>query len=96
MNIEQSFRNAMGALAVISACVGLGGIGAVHAAEGNANMHGMMHMAQDKDRTGVPSISRPGMKETWTCPMHAEISRHEPGKCPICKMKLVKAKPHGT
>ena len=25
----------------------------------------------------------------WTCPMHAEIVRDEPGNCPICGMKLV-------
>ena len=26
---------------------------------------------------------------TWTCPMHPEIVRSEPGVCPICGMKLV-------
>lgn len=96
MNIEQSFRNAMGAMAVMTACIGLGGMGAAHAAKNDANMDGLMHVAQGDDRPGVPPISRPGMKEAWTCPMHAEITRHEPGKCPICKMKLVKAKPLGT
>ncbi|MGC4089075.1 MAG: heavy metal-binding domain-containing protein [Polyangiaceae bacterium] len=25
----------------------------------------------------------------YTCPMHPEIVRHEPGNCPICGMKLV-------
>jgi len=25
----------------------------------------------------------------WTCPMHPEISRPGPGKCPICGMELV-------
>lgn len=25
----------------------------------------------------------------YTCPMHPEIIRHEPGQCPICGMKLV-------
>src|SRR5205085_11803256 len=25
----------------------------------------------------------------WTCPMHPEIVRDEPGVCPICGMKLV-------
>jgi hypothetical protein len=24
----------------------------------------------------------------WTCPMHPEILRSEPGNCPICGMKL--------
>src|SRR5215208_5464062 len=25
---------------------------------------------------------------TWTCPMHPEIVRSEPGSCPICGMAL--------
>ena len=29
-------------------------------------------------------------KEFYTCPMHPEIIRDKPGKCPICGMKLVK------
>ena len=27
----------------------------------------------------------------FTCPMHPEIKRAEPGKCPICGMTLVPA-----
>ena len=27
----------------------------------------------------------------YTCPMHPQISREQPGKCPICSMDLVKA-----
>lgn len=27
---------------------------------------------------------------TYTCPMHPEVIKNEPGKCPICGMKLVK------
>ena len=29
----------------------------------------------------------------YTCPMHPEIQRDEPGKCPICGMDLVKQEP---
>ena len=29
----------------------------------------------------------------WTCPMHPEIVRKEPGNCPICGMKLVPLPP---
>ncbi|MDQ2721292.1 MAG: efflux RND transporter periplasmic adaptor subunit [Bacteroidota bacterium] len=29
-------------------------------------------------------------EETYTCPVHAQIIRHEPGNCPICGMPLVK------
>ncbi len=28
----------------------------------------------------------------YTCPMHPEITRSEPGSCPICKMDLVPKK----
>ena len=28
----------------------------------------------------------------YTCPMHKQIVRNKPGKCPICGMKLVKRK----
>ncbi len=31
------------------------------------------------------------MKEVWTCPMHPQIKKDGPGKCPICGMDLVKA-----
>jgi P-type Cu+ transporter len=32
------------------------------------------------------AMARPGA--TWTCPMHPEIMRDEPGACPICGMAL--------
>ncbi len=34
--------------------------------------------------------NKPPAAEVWTCPMHPEISRPGPGKCPICGMNLVK------
>jgi hypothetical protein len=39
------------------------------------------------------------MADTYTCPMHPQIVRDAPGKCPICGMTLVKKEspsPHGT
>jgi P-type Cu+ transporter len=33
-----------------------------------------------------PAPTRPRTK--WTCPMHPQIVRHEPGSCPICGMAL--------
>jgi len=30
---------------------------------------------------------------TYTCPMHPEIIRNEPGSCPICGMTLVPMEP---
>ncbi len=32
----------------------------------------------------------PAFEAVYTCPMHPEIVRNEPGSCPICKMDLVK------
>jgi Cu(I)/Ag(I) efflux system membrane fusion protein len=34
--------------------------------------------------------SNTGTEEIYTCPMHPQIIKHEPGKCPICGMSLVK------
>ena len=34
--------------------------------------------------------------EVYTCPMHPEIIRNEPGDCPICGMKLIKKESHAT
>ena len=35
-----------------------------------------------------PSRS-PGKKQLWTCGMHPQVIRDQPGNCPICHMKLV-------
>ncbi len=50
-------------------------------------------MAIAPSRTGPPVSSAtpwrtapPGTQ--WTCPMHPEIVRDEPGSCPICGMAL--------
>ena len=40
---------------------------------------------------GPQSLGSSTADGVWTCPMHTEIHEHGPGKCPICKMKLVKA-----
>jgi Cu+-exporting ATPase len=33
-------------------------------------------------------VTAPATKTEWTCPMHPEIVRTEPGSCPICGMAL--------
>lgn len=30
----------------------------------------------------------------YTCPMHPEVKKDEPGQCPICGMDLVKKEDH--
>lgn len=39
------------------------------------------------DRHGVADTD--GARETWTCSMHPQIRRSEPGDCPICGMDLI-------
>ena len=38
------------------------------------------------------SCSNENKKETalYTCPMHPEVRKSEPGQCPVCKMDLEK------
>ena len=48
------------------------------------------------DNSKANTLTNPGQKNHWVCPMHPEVHNHEPGKCPICKMNLVKAKPKST
>lgn len=36
------------------------------------------------------------ISETWTCSMHPQIRRAEPGKCPICGMNLIPLELNGS
>src|SRR5258705_10318475 len=38
-------------------------------------------------RSAAPDVAlREAGEALWTCPMHPQIVRHEPGNCPICGM----------
>lgn len=37
------------------------------------------------------AANHPNVKTVWTCSMHPQIRRDEPGKCPICGMALIKS-----
>ncbi|MGC4032965.1 MAG: multicopper oxidase domain-containing protein [Tepidisphaeraceae bacterium] len=50
----------------------------------------MKKIEQPSGATSKPAAAASGKK--YTCPMHPEIVRDEPGKCPICGMKLVEKK----
>jgi P-type Cu+ transporter len=45
---------------------------------------------EDPDRFLSPASARPAVSASgeWTCPMHPEVVRSEPGSCPICGMAL--------
>lgn len=42
------------------------------------------------------SSERHDHKEVWTCPMHPQVRKDGPGKCPICHMDLVKIDDSGS
>lgn len=44
------------------------------------------------DHSGHENHTVPTEGKTYTCPMHPEIIKDEPGQCPICKMDLVEKK----
>lgn len=67
---------------------------------GNGDMPGMPGMpAEQPDHSKHSSESASsiaaGQHEThlWTCTMHPQIVRSQPGRCPICKMVLVPKEP---
>ena len=44
-------------------------------------------------RPGLGALAEPAQGTIWTCPMHPEIRRSEPGSCPICGMALEPLEP---
>lgn len=43
-------------------------------------------------REGTEAPAKTGKKQLWTCGMHPEVIRDEPGNCPICQMRLTPVK----
>ena len=53
----------------------------------------MTTIANDTQSKPSPTASAAESKtQTYTCEMHPEIVKSEPGKCPKCGMKLVPTK----
>ncbi len=44
--------------------------------------------APEEHRHETAAASTPARKQLWTCGMHPNVIRDEPGLCPICHMKL--------
>lgn len=49
-----------------------------------------------KGKGDAPHAEHNETVETYTCPMHPEIVRNQPGSCPICGMDLVKKEAGGA
>src|SRR5690349_6366059 len=43
-----------------------------------------------KEAKNKPPVTQAAAHETYTCPMHPQITKDKPGSCPICGMDLVK------
>ncbi len=46
-----------------------------------------------KGMEGMPHHPDPAKEESFVCPMHPEVTSHQPGHCPKCGMKLVEKYP---
>lgn len=92
VTFKQVSKTIMRALASASLFAALGGI-----APGFASQMAAYDTAATAVRTAAnerpESLAPKNGEGDWTCPMHPEIHRHEAGKCPVCKMKLIKNKP---
>ena len=60
--------------------------------EGSPRPSGHDHVGTPPDAGGA----RQGGAAAYTCPMHPDIQRTEPGRCPECGMALVSTKASGT
>jgi len=49
------------------------------------------HQQHGEPAEGPTSPEKETFRQTqmWTCPMHPQVQRPEPGNCPICGMRLV-------
>lgn len=57
-------------------------------------MTGVSCKQRDEAPPAQPVASQPAV--VYSCPMHPQIRATKPGKCPICGMALVEAKPTAT
>ncbi len=65
-------------------------------------VYGGLHLAGYRlvhpERGGAPGApaAKKEVKQLYRCPMHPEIVREKPGKCPICGMELVPVPPEAA
>ncbi len=68
---------------VFALLIGLLGGYLLFGAPGNGSADEHDHQSRSADERGRPT------SQTWTCSMHPQIQREEPGDCPICGMDLI-------
>lgn len=51
------------------------------------------HMGHDAPAAEPTAATTTEPVATYICPMHADVTATEPGRCPKCKMKLVEKRP---
>src|SRR3569832_860132 len=85
MNIKRQSTPVVRLLANVSFLAVLAGIAPGYAAQAASQDGGVpaTHIRMSgNDRPD--SLAPHNAEDTWACPMHPEIHRHEPGKCPVC------------
>jgi membrane fusion protein, copper/silver efflux system len=50
----------------------------------------IFHSPENEPEKTAKSVNNEKDETIWTCSMHPQIRMHEPGKCPICGMDLIK------
>jgi hypothetical protein len=65
-------------------------------ASAQSHTHDHSKSQMKSDTSLMKSVHQNKIKEKYTCSMHPEVVSDIPGKCPVCKMKLVKMKPSST
>lgn len=94
MNVKRQLNPVARVLAKVLFLAVLAGVAPVYVAQAAGQDGGGPETNIRTSGSDRPDSLAPRNAEgNWTCPMHPEVHRHEPGKCPVCKMKLVKAKP---
>jgi len=65
-------------------------------ASGNANAAPAAQANPDQASATDKTSAATDGKKLWTCPMHPDVVRDQPGTCPICGMDLVEKGQPGT